>query len=98
MDTIKKSKKNAHNYMAVYKPSGCAVIDNAVKTPTPIYYFAYTANQGDNVDAEADMTRISGILNLMQSEVGNERIMKELESNLFKYSHLKITQNENKTH
>lgn len=87
-------KKIRHNYMAAYKKGGCAVIDNAAKIPEPIYYFAYTAKQSDNVEGEATMIRIAGIMNLMQSDVADERMIKELESNLAKYEHLKINKDE----
>jgi len=82
--------------MAAYKKGGCAVIDNAAKTPTPIYYFAYTAKQSENVDAEADMTRIAGMLNVIEGDVADERLKETARTILKQYEYLKIKQDGNK--
>jgi hypothetical protein len=88
-----KKKKIKHNYQAVLKKGGCAVIDNVAKVPVPLYFFAYTANQSENVDAESAMLKIAGLMNLLEFE-NLENQMKETALGILKeYEHLKVKPN-----
>ena len=90
-----KRKKIKHAYEAVYKKGGCAVVDNVAKAPVPIYSFAYTAKQSENVDGEAAMHRIAGLMNLLCFDGLEPQMRATAEAMIKEYEHLKTKENGN---